>query len=204
MATKTKLPRAFYARSDVLKISRELLGMVLCTEFDGEITKAMITETEAYAGETDKASHDYAGRRTKRTEPIYGDAGHAYVYLCYGIHHLFNVVTNKPGTPHAVLVRAGFPLDGEQTMLRRRNKNTADKALLGGPGSFGQALGITTKTTGADLQGPTIWIEDHAIRLANKLIDVGPRVGVDYAEEDAALPYRFSVKYQTMQELICS
>ena len=104
-----KLTRDFYERSDVVAIARQLLGKRLCTRIGGRLTEVVITETEAYAGETDRASHAWAGRRTRRTEPMYGPGGVAYVYLCDGIHHLFNVVTNVDGIPHAVLVRAADP-----------------------------------------------------------------------------------------------
>jgi len=186
-----KLPPSFYLRDDIIRVSRELLGKVLATNIDGCITKAVITETEAYAGETDKASHAYGGRRTKRTEPIYQTGGRAYVYLCYGIHHMFNVVSSAAGTPHAILVRAGRPHQGEADMLRRRGKAKADKTLLAGPGSLGKALGITTTLTGIDLSGDQIWIEDHGIAVEESAIITGPRIGIDYAGEDARLPYRF-------------
>ena len=186
-----KLPTSFYIRTDVVQISRELLGKALCTNIDGRITKVTITETEAYAGEIDKASHAYGGRRTRRTEPLYQTGGRAYVYLCYGIHHLFNVVSNVEGIPHAILVRAGRPLHGETEMLRRRAKPVADKTLLAGPGSLAKALGITTALTGTALIQDLIWIEDQGFTVNERDISAGPRVGVDYAEEDAKLPYRF-------------
>lgn len=186
-----KLPQDFYIRDDVVQIARELLGKILCTHIDDCLTKAVITETEAYAGVADKASHAYGGRRTKRTEPMFGTGGVAYVYLCYGIHHLFNVVTNVSGTPHAVLVRAGHPLVGEQVMLARRQRTVVDARLLGGPGSLAKAFGITTGLTDASLQGTQVWIEDGGIELDPAAITVGPRIGIDYAEEDAACPYRF-------------
>jgi DNA-3-methyladenine glycosylase len=186
-----KLSRDFYTRDDVIEISRDLLGKVLCTRIDGKLTKAMIAETEAYAGVTDKASHAYGERRTARTAPIYGPGGYAYVYLCYGIHHLFNVVTNVKDTPHAVLVRAALPVTGLDTMLRRRNKLAVDKTLMAGPGTTAQALGITTALTGTSLLGGKIWIEDHGAHVPPKSVTAGPRVGVDYAREDAVLPYRF-------------
>ena len=186
-----RIAHNFYLRDDVVKISVDLLGKVLCTDIDGQITKTVITETEAYAGETDKASHAYGGRRTKRTEPMYGEGGLAYVYLCYGIHHLFNVVTNKADVPHAVLIRAARPQVGIETMLTRRGKQQQDKSLLAGPGSLAKALGITTDLTGSSLSDGTIWIEDHSINVNKLEISAGPRVGVDYAEEDAARPYRF-------------
>lgn len=186
-----KLTRDFYAGDDVVEISRQLLGKVLCTRIGGTLTTAVITETEAYAGTTDKANHAYGGRRTKRTEPMYGPGGIAYVYLCYGIHHLFNVVTNVEGVPHAVLVRAAAPLDGTPTMLARRGKEQADGSLMPGPGTVSQALGIRTAMTGTDLRGDILWIEDRGVAVRRADIIAGPRVGVDYADEDAGRQYRF-------------
>ena len=188
-----KLESAFYVRDDVVQISRELLGKVLCSKIGGAVTKALITETEAYAGVGDKASHAYGGRRTKRTEPMFAEGGTAYVYLCYGIHHLFNVVTAAAGTPHAVLIRAGQPFEGVRLMQRRRGKRVTEKTLLAGPGSLAQALGITTKATGESLLNGRIWIEDCGIAVHEDRVVQGPRVGVDYAEEDALRPYRFAV-----------
>jgi DNA-3-methyladenine glycosylase len=188
-----KVPLDFYIRDDVVQISRDLLGKVLCSKIDGQVTKALITETEAYAGIEDKASHAYGGRRTKRTEPLYAGGGTAYIYLCYGIHHLFNVVTNEVEKPHAVLIRAGKPLEHLDLMQERRNKRQIDKSLLGGPGSFSQALGITTDLTGINLLGDRIWIEDHSYSIDGQEIVTGPRVGIDYADEDAARPYRFII-----------
>jgi DNA-3-methyladenine glycosylase len=150
----------------------------------------VITETEAYAGAGDKASHASGGRRTARNEPMYGQGGVAYVYLCYGIHHLFNVVTNREGTPHAVLVRAVHPLEGIDVMVQRRGRV---RFSTGGPGTLSQALGIHTSQSGTDLLGTRIWIEDRGIVVPQKEVIVGPRVGVDYAGEDALLPYRFRI-----------
>lgn len=189
-----KLPADFYLRDDVVQVSRDLLGKVLCTKINGAVTKAVITETEAYAGIGDRASHAFGDRRTKRTEPMYGPGGHAYVYLCYGIHHLFNVVTNVEGVPHAVLVRAGRPRAGVETMVSRRGKQKADSQLMAGPGTIAQALGITTALTGANLRSKMIWIEDHDIAVASNDVTVGPRVGVDYAADDAERPYRFRIR----------
>ena len=171
----------------------DLVGKVLCTNIGESVTKAIITETEAYAGVTDRASHAYGGRRTKRTEPMFGQGGTAYVYLCYGIHHLFNVVTNEPGIPHAVLVRAGRPLEGIGTLLKRRNRKSIDKSLLSGPGSLAQGLGITTELSGTSLVDGSIWIEDHGVAVDPGELRALPRVGIDYAGDDAARPYRFLV-----------
>jgi DNA-3-methyladenine glycosylase len=170
-----------------------LLGKVLCTRVRGAMTRAVITETEAYAGISDHASHAYGGRRTRRTEPMFGPGGTAYVYLCYGIHHLFNVVTADAGTPHAVLVRAGQPLDGVALMKRRRGRSATEKSLLTGPGSLAKALGITTRLTGTSLTGGRIWIEDHGIDVAPSSVLTGPRIGIDYAGQDAERPWRFIV-----------
>lgn len=188
------LPESFYNRKDVVKIAKELLGKVLVTNFDNVHTAGMIVETEAYAGAGDKASHAHGNRRTKRTEIMFGQGGMAYVYLCYGIHHLFNVVTNLKDTPHAILVRAVEPLEGIPDMLERRHKETVTHALTGGPGAMSEALGIHTRHTGFSLQGPEIYIEDRGIKISPKNIVAGTRVGVAYAQEDAMLPYRFSVK----------
>lgn len=188
-----KLSRRFYVREDVIAVSRDLIGKVLCTRIDGKLTSAVILETEAYAGVTDKASHAYGGRRTPRTEPMFGPGGVAYVYLCYGIHHLFNVVTGAEGDPHAVLVRAGFPLEGVGTMLERRGRSAVDKRLMAGPGTVSQALGIRTSMTGTELSGDLVWIEDRGLDVDPDAIRCEPRIGVDYAAEDAGLPYRFLV-----------
>jgi DNA-3-methyladenine glycosylase len=188
------LPQSFYLRDDVISIARALLGKVLCTDIGGAYTAAVITETEAYAGVTDRASHAWGDRRTARTEPMYGPGGFAYVYLCYGIHHLFNVVTSECGVPHAVLVRAGEVHSGLPTMLERRGKPAPDRTLLAGPGSLARALGITTALTGSSLLDGPIWIEDHGVRVDDARISVGPRVGIDYAGEDAGRPYRFRLQ----------
>lgn len=198
-----KLQKDFYLREDVAGISKELLGKYLFTKIDGKVTAGVITETEAYAGETDKASHAYSGRRTNRTEIMFAEGGVSYVYLCYGIHHLFNVVTNYRDIPHAVLVRAVKPVEGIKTILERRKLETSQiqieqvksgkKKIAGGPGTVSQALGIQTIHTGLDLTQNKIWIEDKGILVKPKDIVAGPRIGVDYAGEDAKLPYRFII-----------
>jgi DNA-3-methyladenine glycosylase len=188
-----KLERAFYADKDVLKVAKALLGKVLVTEIAGVRTSGRIVETEAYNGVVDRASHAWNNRRTNRTEIMFGPGGVAYVYLCYGIHHLFNVVTNSEDVPHAVLVRGLEPLEGIDHMLFRCGKQKLDHTLTAGPGSLSKALGITTALTGQSLLGDVIWIED-APPVPKKDIVAGTRVGVAYAMEDAYLPYRFSVK----------
>ncbi|MFT3885865.1 MAG: DNA-3-methyladenine glycosylase [Flavobacteriales bacterium] len=182
-----KLPRSFYLRDDVVAVARELLGKKLVSTIGGERTVGIITETEAYAGQLDKASHAYGGRRTARNEMLYARGGTSYVYLCYGIHHLFNVVTHAAGIPHAVLIRAIHPVEGSDLMHRRRG---GTRLTTGGPGTLTQALGIRTTHNGTDLLGDIIYIEDGPAPDPGIVIS-GPRIGVDYAGEDALLPYRF-------------
>lgn len=188
------LPESFYTRKDVVKIAKELLGKVLVTRFNGEYTSGMITETEAYAGISDKASHAFGNRRTARTEVMFSQGGVAYVYLCYGIHHLFNVVTNVQNVPHAVLIRAVEPVDGIGIMLGRRAKDKLQPTLTAGPGAMSVALGIHTWHTAQSLQSDDLYIEDRGIKIARKNIVEATRVGVAYAAEDALLPYRFYVR----------
>ena len=188
------LPSSFYEREDVVKVSRELIGKVLVTVFNGICTSGMIVGTEAYAGITDKASHASGGRRTPRTEVMYRHGGVGYVYLCYGIHHLFNVVTNIKNMPHAVLIRAVEPLEGIAAMLERRGKKELKPSLTSGPGALSQALGIAIRHTGVLLSGPKIYIEDRGILIEKKNIIATTRVGVAYAMDDALRPYRFLLK----------
>ncbi|MBA2422385.1 MAG: DNA-3-methyladenine glycosylase [Chitinophagales bacterium] len=189
-----KLPQHFYLREDVLQISKDLLGKFLVSNIDGVITSGLITETEAYAGHVDRASHAYNGRRTQRTEIMYSKGGTAYVYLCYGIHHLFNVVTNRRNIPHAVLIRAIEPVDGIGTMMARRKKLKFDYTLTTGPGAVSEALAIDVRDTGIRLTGKKIWIEDRGVKLPATEILSSKRVGVSYAMEDALLLYRFFIK----------
>jgi DNA-3-methyladenine glycosylase len=186
-----KLPPSFYRRADVTEVSKQLLGKVLCTKFNGALTAGIITEVEAYSGRGDKACHANNGTRTERTEVMYSAGGLAYVYLCYGIHHLFNVVTNVEDKADAILVRAIEPLEGKDVMLKRRGKEKVNPSLTAGPGRLTQALGITTKYDATDLTGNTIWIEDRGITFGSDKLAETPRIGVDYAGEDAKLPWRF-------------
>ncbi len=188
------LVESFYTRKDVVKIAKELLGKVLVTEFDGVRTAGIITETEAYAGATDKASHAYGNRRTARTETMFQQGGVAYVYLCYGIHHLFNVVSNVKDMPHAILIRAIEPVEGIAHMLERRGKQKPEASLTAGPGAMSMALGIHTRHSGYSLQGPELFIEDRGIKVKPADIIAATRVGVAYAADDALRPYRFLLK----------
>ena len=189
-----RLDRSFYDRNDVQKIARQLLGKILVTKFNDVLTSGRIVETEAYAGAVDKASHAYGNRRTARTEVMFGNPGTAYVYLCYGIHHLFNVVTNKPDIPHAILIRAVEPLQGIETMLARTGKPKLDYTLIKGPGNVTRALGIFTSHTGISLLSDNLFIADDGFKIKQTEIITTPRIGVDYAAEDSLLPYRYIVK----------
>jgi DNA-3-methyladenine glycosylase len=189
-----KLGVDFYRQAEVTLVARLLLGKVLVSRIGGVTTAGRIVETEAYNGVVDKASHAYGGRRTARTEIMYNPGGVAYVYLCYGIHHLFNVVTNQKEIPHAVLIRAVEPLQGLDTMVKRRQKQRADETLTRGPGSVSSAFAIQTIHSGLSLLNRQLYIADDGLVFDENAIAATPRIGVDYAEEDALLPYRFLVK----------
>ena len=196
-----KLPVSFYQRDNVLQIAIELLGKLLVTKCppagragNGFITSGRIVEVEAYNGIIDKASHAYGGRRTNRNEIMYADGGVAYVYLCYGIHHLFNVVTNSNEKPYAILIRGAEPVKGIGTMLQRVGKKEADNALTRGPGNLSKALGITTLNSGCSLHSKELFIADDGFVFNKKEITASPRIGVDFAGKDALLPYRFYIK----------
>jgi DNA-3-methyladenine glycosylase len=161
---------------------------VVTTDFDGLRTAAVITGTEACAGVNDRASHAFGGRRTARTEVMFAKGGTAYVYLCYGIHHLFNVVTNTINIPHAALIREGLPLEGHAVMEQRPGRTVH---ALGGPGVFAKALGIEVRHTGTDLMRGPITIEDRELPIDPANNRIAPRIGADYAGPDALLPYRF-------------
>lgn len=189
-----KLDKKFYESTNCIAIAKNLLGKILVTNIDNIITAGRIVETEAYNGVIDKASHAFGGRKTNRTKTMYCGGGVAYVYLCYGIHHLFNVVTNTVDVPHAVLIRAVEPLMGIDEMLKRTNKTQLDFSLTRGPGNVSKALGITTKFSGTDLCGDEIFIIKDDFIVKKKDIATSARIGVDYAGDDALLPYRFFIK----------
>lgn len=189
-----KLPLSFYNRKDVVKIAKELLGKIIVTSFDGEITSGRIVETEAYAGIVDKASHSFAGKRTARNEHMYSAPGTAYIYICYGMHQMMNIVTNAKEIPDAVLIRAIEPLKGIDIMLKRTGKKTLDKTLTRGPGNVGKALGIFKHHSGLYLLDDEIYVLDDSKKIPDEAIGISKRIGVDSAGEDALLPYRFYVK----------
>ncbi len=189
-----KLPLSFYQRNNVLEIAKDLLGKLLVTKFDDITTSARIVEVEAYAGINDKASHAVGGRRTARNEIMYAKGGFAYVYLCYGIHHLFNLVTNDKDIPHAILIRGAEPVKGINKMLERTGKEKLDNTLTRGPGNVSKALGIYTTHSGISLLSKEIFIADDGFSYNKKEVASSPRIGVDYAGDHALLPYRFYIK----------
>ena len=187
------LPVSFYQRENVFQIARELLGKVVVTKWNKVITSGRIVEVEAYNGVIDKASHAFGDKRTARNEVIYAEGGVAYVYLCYGIHHLFNVVTNAKEEPHAILIRALEPIKGIDEMLRRVGKEKLDHTLTRGPGNLSKALGIFTSHSGYSLQSKKLYKAEERGDLNKMEIIASPRIGVDYAGKDALLPYRFYI-----------
>ena len=187
-----KLSKDFYLRDDVVQIARDLLGKTLCTDIDGSLCLAKITETEAYRGWGDKACHAHLGK-TGRNQIMFESGGLAYVYLCYGIHHLFNVVTNKKGNADAVLIRAVEPLSNLEVMKERRGNLKSQYSLTAGPGNMSKALGIDKSHYGQLLTDNVIWIE-QGDSIKTEDIIASPRVGIDYAGEDALLPWRFRIK----------
>jgi DNA-3-methyladenine glycosylase len=189
-----KLPNSFYLHNNVVELSRQLIGKYLFTNIDGALTGGFIVETEAYNGDIDRASHAFGKKLTPRTKTMFMEGGVAYVYLCYGIHEMFNVVTSVDGQPHAILIRAIQPTDGLDIMQYRRNMPVLKTTITKGPGSVAKALGISRNVNAISLQSDTLWIEDRGLVIPDEAIIAGPRVGVGYAQEDALLPYRFYVK----------
>ena len=186
-----RLTKDYFLGDDVLAIARNLLGKSLFTRIDGQLTGGTICEVEAYKGTGDRASHAYGGRRTRRNEMMYHEGGVAYVYLCYGMHHLLNFVTNTEGIPDAVLIRGIMPTHGEELMLRRSKKRKISPDIGIGPGKVSKLLGLSIADNGIPLCGETLWIENRGVVLPDDCIETTPRIGVDYAGEDAHLPYRF-------------
>lgn len=190
-----KLAQSFYRRQDVVQVARELLGKVVVSVIDNKRTSGRIVETEAYVALIDKASHSFGGRRTARNEHMYSAAGTAYVYICYGMHQMLNVVTNEKDIPDAILIRAIEPIEGIDIMLQRTGKPTADYTLTKGPGKVGKALGISKTHSGLLLSDEALFIyEDANSDVPGEMIGSSKRIGVESAGVDGLLPYRFYVK----------
>jgi DNA-3-methyladenine glycosylase len=187
-----KLSLAFYQRKNVVRIARELLGKMLFTNAEGVITGGVIVETEAYSWR-ERGCHAFGSKLTPRTSVMFKPGGHAYVYLCYGVHHMFNIVTNVEGVPEAVLVRALEPCHGIPEMVRRRGKSVKFNHLTSGPGRLTKSMGIDRSFNGKILNDHEIWLQDARRVPGNKIV-ASRRVGIDYAGKDAQLPWRFSIK----------
>lgn len=185
------LHASFYQHNDVVRIARDLLGKVIVTLSDGKLTSGLIVETEAYSYR-ERGCHAFNNKMTDRNKTMFELGGVAYVYLCYGVHNLFNIVTNKAGKPEAVLVRALQPTHGEETMLARMKTNSL-KRITSGPGKLTKALGIDRKLNGASLTKSDLWIE-NGVKINKKEIVTTTRIGIDYAGEDSKLPWRFYLK----------
>ncbi|GHN03032.1 putative 3-methyladenine DNA glycosylase [Cytophagales bacterium WSM2-2] len=186
-----KLPLEFYLRKNVTTIAKELLGKILVVKTNGQLTSGIIVETEAYSYK-EKGSHAHRGM-TKRNEVMFSEGGIAYVYLCYGVHEMFNVVTNKKGEADAILIRALEPLSGIELMMQRM-RSDSPKRITSGPGKLAKALGIDRTHNGIELDSNELWIEDIGTRIKKSDIVSDTRIGIDYAGKDALLPWRFTVK----------
>jgi DNA-3-methyladenine glycosylase len=186
-----KLPNSFYQRQNVTTIAKELIGKVLVTNVNNKLTSGIIVETEAYSYK-ERGCHAFKGM-TPRNKVMFEEGGVTYVYLCYGIHHLFNIVTNQKDKADAVLIRALEPLAGQSIMQERMKTKSLNK-ITSGPGKLTKALGIDRNHNGLFLQNHEIWIEEGSSRVLEKSILASPRIGIDYAGEDAKLPWRFMLK----------
>lgn len=180
------LPRSFYARP-VLTVAREAIGKILVHDTPEGRVAGRIVEAEAYRGPEDRAAHSFGGRRTARTEAMFGPPGYAYVFFVYGMHWHVNLVTTAVDEPHAVLIRAVEPLEGLALMAERRGLSQGTRDLTNGPGKLCEAFAIGKACYGADLcAGPLFLSHGTEPKVAR-----APRIGVDYAGAWAARPWRF-------------
>lgn len=171
-----------------------MLGKIVVTNIDGLITSGRIVETEGYAGTTDKASHAYNGRRTERNEHMYEKPGTVYIYVCYGMHQMLNIVTNEKNIPDAILIRGIEPLAGLEIMSSRTGKEISDKTITRGPGNVGKALGINKNLSGIHLLDKQIYLLDDGVKFSNDETGISKRIGVESAGADGWLPHRFYIK----------
>ena len=190
-----QLPKFFFDRPDVVQIAKELLGILVITSIEGKNTGGRIVETEAYVGLVDKASHSFNGRRTPKNEHMYCSPASSYIYICYGMHQMLNIVTNKKDIPDAILIRAIEPVLGMDIMLARSGKTTFDHTLTKGPGNVGKALGLTKANSGKDLmKGEIKLYQDDESNINTESIGISKRIGVESAGADGLLPYRFYIR----------
>lgn len=196
------LPLNFYRQKDVVKIAKGLLGKTLISAIGGKKTGGIIIETEAYGGITDRACHSYGGKKTHRTKSMYLSGGITYIYFCYGLHNMLNVVTNMKDKPEAVLIRAIYPQIGIDIMLKRRKKKNSSADLTQGPGCLCQALAITRKYNSHPLNTSPLWIEESKIIIKESEIEKTKRIGIDYAGKDAHRLWRFRITRHLIKALV--
>lgn len=193
---KELLPIEFYLKSDVVSLARDLIGKLIVSEIEGAMTSGIIVETEAYKAPEDKASHAYNNKLTSRTMTMFEEGGISYIYLVYGFHHLFNVVTGSEGTAHAILVRAIQPVENIELMMSRRSSDSLSYNLTNGPGKWTEAMGINRGLNGVKLYMPDSPIKIYRTEniYTEKEIISSPRVGIPYAEDYIDKPWRFRLK----------
>jgi len=192
MSRSVKLSADFYTRENTLLVCRQLLGKKLCTSIDGIFTSGIIVETEAYRGPGDLGSHAYNNKRTTRNDIMYAEGGVVYMYICYGIHDMLNIVTGKEGSSHAVLIRALQPADGVLHMCERREIQDL-KRLCKGPGALAKALGLSKKHNGVSLESDLIWVEDAPALVEESIVETS-RVGLNIQGLYRDIPWRFYIK----------
>jgi DNA-3-methyladenine glycosylase len=189
-----KLPESFFKSDDVVQLSAKLLGKLLYTYIDGQLAGGIIVETEAYRGPEDRGSHAYNNRRTPRNEIMYAEGGVVYMYICYGIHDMLNIVTGRKGDSHAILIRALEPVVGLDIMRLRRGFDTDDRRLCKGPGALARAMGLNKTHNGLSVSGDEIWIEENTDFKPAEQIVSAPRIGLNIDEPYKSIPWRFYVK----------
>lgn len=175
------------------EVARRLLGTVIVRTTDDGVAALRLNEVEAYLGIDDPAAHTYGGRRTQRTETMWGPPGHAYIYLIYGLHHCLNAVAGPAGTPAAVLIRGGVPVEGHEIIRARRGEKVRAMDLTNGPGKLCQALALTRAEDSSDLcdRNSGLYIVDDGVDVPDAEVKRTPRIGIDYAGEAATWPLRF-------------
>lgn len=187
------LPVDFYLNEDVVQTAQNLLGKYLFTSINNETTGGIIVETEAYMGPEDRGSHAHNNRRTPRNEMMYAAGGVIYMYICYGIHDMLNIVTGLTHMPHAILIRAVEPTVGLEIMRDRRMVYGNDRQLCKGPGALAKALGLSKVHNGISLQGDIIWIEDKELTFNHDQITASARVGMNFEGPYKTIPWRFFI-----------
>lgn len=189
-----KLPQSYFLSEDVVYLAKDLIGKHLFVNTEDVVTGGVIVETEAYKGPEDVGSHAYNHRRTNRNDIMYAAGGVVYMYICYGIHDMLNVVTGPENTAHAILIRAIQPTQGLEVMRERRKVRHEDTRLCRGPGALAKALALKKVHNGISLQDNEIWIEDRGQRFSDTDLIAGPRIGLNIPEPYKSIPWRFYVK----------